>query len=52
MAGPKPMLTEFSIHHRLESCALFKNQTVKFIYMTAKSDMQGQALQIAIRAIE
>ena len=20
MAGPKPMLTEFGIHHRLESC--------------------------------
>ena len=22
MAGPKPMLTEFGIHDRLESCAL------------------------------
>ena len=22
MAGPKPMLTEFGIHHRLESCGL------------------------------
>ena len=22
MAGPKPMLTEFGIHHRLESCDL------------------------------
>ena len=22
MAGPKPMLTEFGIHQRLESCAL------------------------------
>ena len=23
MAGPKPMRTEFGIHHRLESCALY-----------------------------
>ena len=31
MAGPKPMLTEFGVHHRLESCGEGSNIKADFL---------------------
>ena len=31
MAGPKPLLAEFGIHHKLESCAFIENFKLFFI---------------------
>ena len=43
MAGPKPMLTEFGMHHRLESCEanFMANVVVKRIISIALPDILG-----------
>ena len=37
MAVPKPMLTEFGIHYRLESCASFMETGRNFVYDDIKN---------------
>ena len=40
MAGPKPMLTEFGIHHRLESC-IANFSTISFALKTSSLSLDA-----------
>ena len=45
MAGPKPMQTEFGIHHRLESCEQYFLRGLQPIGMALKLSILQNALQ-------